>query len=47
MLLECLNRPDATEEQFIGDWLISGDTGTTDEDGYFWFGGGSDDVITS
>ncbi len=47
MLLEYLNRPDATEEKFIGDWLITGDTGTMDEDGYFWFGGRADDVITS
>ena len=47
MLLEYLNREDATEEKFIGDWLITGDTGTMDEDGYFWFGGRADDVITS
>jgi len=47
MLLEYLNRPDATREKFVGDWLITGDLGTCDEDGYFWFRGRADDVITS
>ncbi len=47
MLLEYLNRPDATAEKFLGDWLLSGDMGHMDEDGYFWFHGRGDDVITS
>lgn len=47
MLLEYLNRPEATMEKFIGDWLITGDVGHMDEDGYFWFHGRGDDVITS
>jgi acetyl-CoA synthetase len=47
MLLEYLNQPEATREKFIGDWLITGDLGHMDEDGYFWFHGRSDDVITS
>ena len=47
MLLEYLNKPEATQEKFIGDWLITGDTGHMDEDGYFWFHGRADDVITS
>ncbi|HDY82293.1 MAG: AMP-dependent synthetase [Gammaproteobacteria bacterium] len=47
MLLEYLNQPQATKEKFIGDWLITGDTGHMDEDGYFWFHGRADDVITS
>jgi len=41
------NRPEATREKFIGDWLITGDTGTMDEDGYVTFVGRNDDVITS
>ena len=41
------NRPDATREKYIGDWLITGDTGTMDEDGYVTFVGRNDDVITS
>jgi len=47
MLLEYLNRPEATREKFVGDWLITGDLGHMDEDGYFWFHGRADDVITS
>ena len=47
MLLEYLNKPDATREKFIDDWLITGDLGHMDEDGYFWFHGRGDDVITS
>jgi acetyl-CoA synthetase len=47
MFLEYWNRPEATAEKFIGDWLITGDTGTMDEEGYFRFQGRADDVITS
>jgi len=47
MLLEYLNRPEATREKFLGDWLLTGDMGHMDEDGYFWFHGRGDDVITS
>ena len=47
MLLEYLNKPEATKEKFIGDWLITGDLGHMDEEGYFWFHGRADDVITS
>lgn len=47
MLREYLNKPEATKEKFIGDWLITGDTGMMDADGYFWFHGRADDVITS
>ena len=47
MLLEYLNKPEATREKFIGDWLITGDVGHMDEEGYFWFHGRGDDVITS
>ncbi len=47
MLLDYLNKPEATRDKFIGDWLITGDAGHMDEDGYFWFHGRADDVITS
>ena len=47
MFREYLNRPDATRDKFIGDWLITGDLGQMDTDGYFWFHGRADDVITS
>ena len=39
--------PDATERSFHHGWYFTGDTATIDEDGYFWFVGRSDDVITS
>ena len=47
MLLKYWNNPQATTEKYQGDWLLTGDKGTKDEDGYFWFLGREDDVITS
>ena len=41
------NKPDATEEKFRNGWLLTGDTGHRDEEGYFWFHGRNDDVIIS
>ncbi len=37
----------ATREKFIGDWLLTGDEAVQDEDGYFFFEGRNDDIITS
>jgi acetyl-CoA synthetase len=47
MFLRYWNKPEATERKFVNDWLLTGDMGRRDEDGYFWFAGRSDDVITS
>ncbi len=47
MFLKYWNDPEATRKKFVGDWLITGDMGRRDEDGYFWFVGRDDDVITS
>lgn len=47
MFTEYLDDPEATSEKFIGDWMITGDLGEQDEDGYLWFHGRIDDVITS
>jgi acetyl-CoA synthetase len=47
MFLEYWNKPDATKEKFIGDWMITGDQGVMDEDGYVHFVGRDDDIITS
>ncbi len=47
MFLEYWNRPDATREKFIGDWLRTGDRGSMDRDGYVWYQARTDDVITS
>lgn len=41
------NKPDATKEKFCNGWLLTGDTGHRDEEGYFWFHGRNDDVIIS
>jgi len=47
MLLRYWNNPEGTEQKYRGDWLLMGDEGTKDEDGYLWFVGRADDVITS
>jgi len=47
MFLGYWNRPDATAEKFIGDWMTTGDQGIMDAEGYIRFIGRDDDVITS
>ncbi|MEM7344839.1 MAG: acyl-CoA synthetase [Chloroflexota bacterium] len=47
MFLEYWRKPDATRDKFIGDWCTTGDVGYKDEDGYLWFMGRKDDVISS
>lgn len=47
MFLEYWRNPDATRAKFIGDWLLTGDQGIVDDEGYFSFFGRDDDVITS
>ncbi len=47
MFLRYWNKPEATAEKFRGDWLVTGDRGRVDEEGYFRFVGRDDDVITS
>jgi acetyl-CoA synthetase len=47
MFLEYWRNPKATEEKYVGDWLLTGDLAKKDEKGYFWFVGRKDDVITS
>ena len=47
MFLEYWGRPEATRDKFVGDWLMTGDQGVVDEDGYITFVGRDDDVITS
>jgi acetyl-CoA synthetase len=39
--------PDATTAAFQGGWYLTGDKARRDEDGYLWFEGRADDVITS
>jgi acetyl-CoA synthetase len=47
VLLEYWKNPEATKAKFINDWLLTGDLGIQDEDGYFWFVSRKDDVIKS
>ena len=47
MMLGYWNRPDATEEKYRDGWLLTGDLGREDEDGYLWFESRKDDVISS
>jgi acetyl-CoA synthetase len=42
-----LGDAEATAEAFRGEWYFTGDKAAVDEDGYFWFEGRGDDVITS
>ena len=37
----------ATVEKFVGEWFCTGDLGYRDEEGYLWFVGRKDDVISS
>ena len=47
MFLCYWNKPEATAEKFIGDWMTTGDQGIMDAEGYIRFIGRDDDVITS
>lgn len=47
MFLEYWQSPEKTAEKFRGDWMLTGDMGQRDQDGYFHFSARSDDVITS
>ena len=47
MFLGYWNNPKATQAKFIGDWMTTGDQGRRDGDGYVFFFGRDDDVITS
>jgi acetyl-CoA synthetase len=47
MFLGYWNNEEATREKFVGDWLLTGDTGMSHSGGYVQFVGRNDDVITS
>ena len=47
MFLGYWANPSATEAKFVGDWLLTGDTGVMDAEGWIKFVGRDDDVITS
>ncbi|MDS1140992.1 AMP-binding protein [Pusillimonas sp. SM2304] len=37
----------ATQAKFKGDWCLTGDLASIDEDGYYWYAGRSDDIFKS
>jgi acetyl-CoA synthetase len=45
--LEYWGKPEATAEKTRDGWLRTGDVGSVDDDGWFWFAARNDDVITS
>jgi len=47
MLLEYWRNPDATGRKFVNGWMLTGDLGRMDDDGYLWFASRADDIITS
>lgn len=47
MMREYWQRPSEQEQQFRGDWFVTGDTGKMDDDGYIWFEGRNDDIINA
>jgi acetyl-CoA synthetase len=47
MFLGYWSNPEATAAKFKGDWLVTGDLGVMDEDGYLTYLGRADDLITS
>jgi len=47
MFSEYWKSPDATAKCHRGDWYVTGDRASMDEDGYIWFVGRADDVINS
>ncbi len=46
-LLEYWRNPEATAGKYLDDWIVTGDLAHKDDDGFFWFKGREDDVISS
>jgi acetyl-CoA synthetase len=47
MFLGYWNNPEATTAKFVGDWCLTGDVAIEDPDGYIWYKGREDDLISS
>ena len=47
VLKEYWRNPDETKAKFKGNWMLTGDLGTKDEEGYFTFISRKDDIIIS
>ena len=46
-MIEYWKNPEATRKKYAGGFLLTGDLGWQDEDGYFWYLSREDDVITT
>jgi acetyl-CoA synthetase len=46
-MIEYWKNPEATRKKYAGGFLLTGDLGVQDQDGYFWYSSREDDVITS
>ncbi len=46
LMLGYWNRPDDTAAAWRGDWFLTGDLARVDSDGYYWYDGRSDEVMT-
>ncbi len=46
-MIEYWKNPQATQKKFAGEFLLTGDLGVQDGDGYFWYVSREDDVITT
>jgi acetyl-CoA synthetase len=47
MFLGYWNNPDATAAKFACDWMLTGDVALRDDEGYIWYKGREDDLISS
>jgi acetyl-CoA synthetase len=47
MFLGYWNNPEATRAKFSGEWCLTGDVAVKDGDGYIWYKGREDDLISS
>jgi acetyl-CoA synthetase len=47
MFLGYWNNPEATRAKFAGGWCLTGDVAVKDGEGYFWYKGREDDLISS
>jgi len=47
VMKEYWKNPEAMREKFRGEWLLTGDNGYMDDEGYLYFQGRADDVIKS
>jgi len=47
LMLGYWNRPREEAEAFRGDWFLGGDLATMDDDGYIWFQGRNDEVMSA